>query len=114
MRLKIGIIDIKDECGGVRTFINNFYDGLNKYTNFIVEKVDLDRTSISKLNEFDILHFSSLDYYSIWKLFFIFRPKKVITVHGWIKDESINSFKEKNSYKKIKYFINFICYTKSN
>jgi len=85
--LRIGIVDVQARTGGVRTFIDKFAQALNK-SGYIVRVLDISKTSLSTLNSFDILHFSN--YFlgvHTWKLLFVKRPKKIITIHGWIKKE---------------------------
>ena len=85
--MRVGIIDVNVKQGGVRTFIDNFTVALEKQ-GFEVKLIDFQEAPLSYLNSFDILHFSR-PYLGIqsWKLLFITHPKKVLTIHGWIKKE---------------------------
>ncbi len=93
-RVKIGVIDVSEREGGVRTFIDNFSKALRRQ-GYIVKTIDFERASVGELNSFDILHFSNpflrsvdrsiLKY--VWKLLFTRHPRKVLTVHGWVRKE---------------------------
>jgi len=91
--VKIGIINTFDKVGGRRTFIDEFSDVLKK-KGYTVKVVDLNMVSVGELNNFDILHFS--DHYlrmNAWKLLLVNHPKKILTVHGWVKKETVHELK---------------------
>lgn len=116
-RLKIGIIDIKPKVGGVGTFIDNFYRALKNYTNHEVELIDMDKVSISELNSYDILHFSAVQLRYIKKMLFIIKPKKILTLHGWLKEEVFYNMDQKNMINKIKmleYYLIFSFFLRIN
>lgn len=65
-----------------------------KKAGYNVDVLDFSKTPLFVLNSYDILHFSSYFYGEhTWKLFFVNHPKKVLTVHGWLKNELLYMLK---------------------
>lgn len=89
-KLKIGVIDVATHEGGVRTFVDNFSKALGR-EGYIVKIVDLSRYTVKELNNFDILHLQTFIGKYHWKLLFARHPVKVLTVHGWVLKEKLNS-----------------------
>lgn len=91
--LKIGIIDVSEREGGRRAFIDNFYKALKK-EGYAVDFVDLKKASVDVLNSFNILHFSSHFWgKQLWKLLLATRPKKILTIHGWVMKERLHDLR---------------------
>jgi len=107
---KIAIVDVDAKTGGVRTFVDNFVRALKTYTNHKIDLINFRRIGISELKQYDIIHFSGIFTSLFWKYFFIPKGvKRILTVHGYIKDERIESFlKEKNIFKKFKILISLL------
>jgi glycosyltransferase involved in cell wall biosynthesis len=87
--LKVGVVDVTEREGGRKTFVDNFFMALRE-EGYRVHLVDLDRVSLSMLNSFDVLHFSTHFLgKQMWKLLLSSHPKKVLTIHGWVKKERL-------------------------
>jgi hypothetical protein len=90
---KVGVVNVNDREGGRRTFVDNFYEALRR-EGYNVHLIDLAKISLGALNSFDILHFSAdfLGKY-MWKVLLATHPKKLLTIHGWIKKENLHALK---------------------
>jgi len=90
---KLGVVNVLDKEGGRRTFVDDFCRALRR-EGYAVSLIDLDTISWRALNGFDILHFSA-DFLgrNMWKVFLAQHPKRVLTIHGWIKKEKLHALK---------------------
>jgi glycosyltransferase involved in cell wall biosynthesis len=90
---KVGVVNVNDTEGGRRPFVDNFYEALRR-EGYNVHLIDLDKISLKALNNFDILHFSAVFLGKhMWKVLLATHPKKLLTIHGWVKKESSYRFK---------------------
>lgn len=106
-RIKIGVVAVVDKKGGRKTFINNLSKALVQY-GYNARLVTLEEASISELNDFDVLCFSDCFFgKNTWKILFV-RPKKILTVHGWVKKEAILELKRNTFKVKIRILVSLI------
>lgn len=91
---KVGVVNVSEREGGRRTFVDNFYEAL-KREGYDVCLIDLDKISMEVLNSFDILHFSAHFWgRHMWKVLLATHPKKLLTIHGWVKKENLYTLKQ--------------------
>lgn len=87
--LKVGVVNVNEKKGGRRTFVDDFCKAL-KREGYEVHLVDINEASLNTLNSFDVLHFSAHFLGKpMWKVLLATHPRKVLTIHGWVKKENL-------------------------